>query len=109
MEVKPKTKENPMDKFDETNPNFSPRAKEDFELVRKAIDNNDQSAYAKLMTRYRDSIYFIVLKMVHVTDDADDLTIEAFGKAFSNLDKYSTDYAFSTWLYKIALNNSIDF
>lgn len=60
------------------------------------------------MARYKDSIYFMVLKMVHNTDDADDLTIEAFGKAFSKLDKYSPDFAFSTWLYKIALNNSID-
>lgn len=107
MEVTPKT--NPMDKFNEGNSNFSPRAKEDFDLVRKAIDENDQHAYAKLLSRYRDSIYFMVLKMVHDHDDAEDLTIEAFGKAFSNLDKYSPDFAFSTWLYKIALNNSIDF
>lgn len=103
------TKNNSADKFDEGNPNFSPRAKEDFDLVRKAIDENDQNAYAKLLSRYRDSIYFMVLKMVHDHDDAEDLTIEAFGKAFSNLDKYSPDFAFSTWLYKIALNNSIDF
>lgn len=90
------------------NPNFSIRAKEDFDLVKLALEQRDQSAYAKLMSRYRDSIYFLVLKMVHDPDDADDLTIEAFGKAFSNLDKYSPDFAFSTWLYKIALNNSID-
>ncbi len=107
MEVTSKT--NPMDKFNEGNSNFSPRAKEDFDLVKKAIDENDQNAYAKLLSRYRDSIYFMVLKMVHDHDDAEDLTIEAFGKAFSNLDKYSPDFAFSTWLYKIALNNSIDF
>ncbi len=90
------------------NPNFSIRAKEDFDLVRLALELQDQSAYARLLSRYRDSIYFMVLKMVHDPDDADDLTIEAFGKAFSNLDKYSPDFAFSTWLYKIALNNSID-
>lgn len=95
--------------FSESNPNFSPRAKEDFDLVQKALESNDQAAYAKLMQRYRDSIYFMVLKVVHDPDDADDLTIEAFGKAFSNLEKYSPDFAFSTWLYKIALNNSIDF
>ena len=89
----------------EPNPNFSPRAKEDYDLVRKAMDTNDQQSYAKLMQRYRDSIYFMVLKMVHDPDDADDLTIEACGKAFSNLHKYSPDFAFSTWLYKIALNN----
>ena len=90
------------------NPNFSIRAKEDYDLVKMCIEVKDQSAYAKLLSRYRDSIYFMVLKMVHDPDDADDLTIEAFGKAFNNLDKYSPDFAFSTWLYKIALNNSID-
>ena len=87
---------------------FSPRAKEDYELVQSAVTNGDQKAYAKLMSRYRDSIYFMVLKMVHNRDDAEDLTIEAFGKAFRNLEKYSPEYAFSTWLFKIATNNCID-
>ncbi|HUM46136.1 MAG TPA: sigma-70 family RNA polymerase sigma factor [Chitinophagales bacterium] len=92
----------------EVNPNFSPRANEDIELVQQALAG-DQKAYARLMTRYKDSIYFLLLKMVHNEDDANDLTIEAFGKAFSNLAKYTPDFAFSTWLYKIALNNCIDF
>ncbi len=104
-----KTTGTPSDFSQDGNPNFSIRAKEDYDLVLKALEQNDQNAYAKLMQRYRDSIYFLVLKMVHDPDDADDLTIEAFGKAFNNLDKYSPDFAFSTWLYKIALNNSIDF
>jgi len=47
--------------------------------------------------------------MVNNRDDADDLTIEAFGKAFKNLHQYTPDYAFSTWLFKIATNNCIDF
>lgn len=89
--------------------NFSPRAQEDLRLVEAAINLSDQQAYAKLMSRYRDSIYFMILKMVHNRDDADDLTIEAFGKAFKNLEKYSPEYAFSTWLFKIATNNCIDF
>ncbi len=93
---------------EEQGSNFSPRAKEDLELVKQAT-TGDQRAYAKLMSRYKDSIYFLLLKMVHNEDDANDLTIEAFGKAFSNLHKYTPDFAFSTWLYKIALNNSIDF
>lgn len=93
---------------EEQGSNFSPRAKEDLELVKQATAG-DQRAYAKLMSRYKDSIYFLLLKMVHNEDDANDLTIEAFGKAFSNLHKYTPDFAFSTWLYKIALNNSIDF
>ncbi|MFM7661429.1 MAG: RNA polymerase sigma factor [Bacteroidota bacterium] len=90
------------------NQHLSDRAKQDLELVEQARLGK-QSAYAELLDRYRDSIYFMMLKMVRNTDDADDLTIEAFGKAFSRLDQYSPSFAFSTWLYKIASNNSIDF
>lgn len=92
----------------EVNGKFSARALEDLDLVAKAREG-DQVAFDKLMTRYRDSIFFMVLKMVHNRDDADDLTIEAFGKAFQNIANYSADYAFSTWLFKIATNNCIDF
>ncbi|GAB5416179.1 MAG: RNA polymerase sigma factor [Crocinitomicaceae bacterium] len=87
---------------------LSDKAQHDLELVEKAI-SGDQSAYAALMDRYRESIYFMMLKMVKNTDDADDLTIEAFGKAFRRLEQYSPSYAFSTWLFKIASNNCIDF
>jgi len=48
-------------------------------------------------------------KMVRNQDDADDLTMEAFGKAFKNLSHYTPDYAFSTWLFRIATNNCIDY
>jgi RNA polymerase sigma-70 factor (ECF subfamily) len=51
----------------------------------------------------------MLLKMVNNKDDADDLTIEAFGKAFNRLDLYTPNFAFSTWLFKIASNNCIDF
>ena len=87
---------------------LSDKAKKDLALVEAAI-NGDQSAYAELMERYRDSIYFMMLQMVKNADDADDLTIEAFGKAFNRLKQYSPNYAFSTWLFKIASNNCIDF
>ena len=63
------------------NSHLSEKAQKDLELVKLAI-KGDQSAYATLMDRYRESIYFMMLKMVNNTDDADDLTIEAFGKAF---------------------------
>lgn len=87
----------------------SSRAQEDLELVKLAVENKDQMAFAKLMDRYRDSIFFMVLKMVHNRDDAEDITIESFGKAFNRLEKYDPKYAFSTWLFKIATNNCIDF
>lgn len=89
--------------------NFSDKAKYDYKLVQKALNEGDQNAYAELMDRYRDSIYFMLLKMVNNKDDADDLTIEAFGKAFNRLHLYTPNFAFSTWLFKIASNNCIDF
>lgn len=92
----------------EVNPNFSDNAKNDFSLVEKAKDGN-QKAYAELMQRYKDSIFFMVLKMVNNKDDAMDITVTTFAKAFENLEKYRPDYAFSTWLFRIATNGSIDF
>lgn len=90
------------------NRNISDRAKEDQELVALAI-KKDQAAFQKLMTKYKDSIYFMVLKMIRDKNDAEDVTMESFGKAFNNLPKYDPKYAFSTWLFKIATNNCIDF
>lgn len=92
----------------EINSNFTENAKNDFQLVLKAREGS-QKAYADLMHRYKDSIYFMVLKMVNNKEDAMDLTVETFAKAFEKLDKYQPDYAFSTWLFRVATNNSIDF
>ncbi len=92
----------------EINQNLSEKAQHDFRLVQLAI-NGDQKAYAELMERYRDAIYFMLLKMVNNKSDAEDLTIEAFGKAFKNIKQYTPNFAFSTWLFKIATNNCIDF
>lgn len=88
--------------------NLSDKAKYDLGLVDKAI-KGDQKAYAELLERYRDAIYFMLLKMVNNKSDAEDLTIEAFGKAFKSINQYTPTYAFSTWLFKIATNNCIDF
>jgi RNA polymerase sigma-70 factor (ECF subfamily) len=88
--------------------NLSDKGKYDLVLVERAKEG-DQAAYAELMDRYRESVYYMLLKMVKNGDDADDLTIEAFGKAFNRLEQYSPSFAFSTWLFKIASNNCIDF
>jgi RNA polymerase sigma factor (sigma-70 family) len=92
----------------ELNENLSDKGKYDYALVQRAVQG-DQKAFAELLDRYRDSIFFMLLKMVNNRDDADDLTIEAFGKAFHRLKQYQPNYAFSTWLFKIASNNCIDF
>lgn len=92
----------------ELNPQLSDKAQYDFLLVESALAG-EEKAFAKLMSRYKDAIYFMLLKMVNNKNDAEDLTLEAFGKAFKNLHQYSPNYAFSTWLFKIATNNCIDF
>ena len=51
------------------------KAKRDYVLLRKALDHNDQQAYAELMSLYRDSIYYMLIRMVKNKDDAEDLTL----------------------------------
>lgn len=85
------------------------KAQRDYALVCKALGQGDQQAYADLMSIYREPIYFMLLKMTNSKVDADDLTMEAFSKAFRSLDQYTPNYAFSTWLFRIATNNCIDF
>lgn len=85
------------------------KALRDYRLVCLARDEGDQRAYADLLNTYREPIYYMLLKMTNSAVDADDLTLEAFGKAFKSLQQYTPDYAFSTWLFRIATNNCIDF
>ena len=88
---------------------LSEKAQKDYELVIRATKNKDQQAFSDLMDKYKDPIYYMLLKMVNNDDDAEDLTLEAFGKAFNRLNQYTPNFAFSTWLFKIATNNCIDF
>ena len=97
-----------MDK-EKTGSHLSEKAQKDYELVIRATKKKDQQAFAELMDKYKDSIYYMLLKMVNNNDDAEDLTLEAFGKAFNRLNQYTPNFAFSTWLFKIATNNCIDF
>jgi RNA polymerase sigma factor (sigma-70 family) len=98
-----------VDELDDRAQRLTTKAVYDYKLVRKAVDEGDQKAYAELLQRYRESVYYMMLKMCNNKDDAEDLTIEAFGRAFKKLEQYTPDYAFSTWLFKIASNNAIDF
>lgn len=88
---------------------FSDKALQDFRLIDSAVGGQDQQAFADLMQRYKKPVYHMILKMVRNVDDAEDLTIEAFAKAFKNLHKFKKDFTFSTWLFRIATNNTIDF
>lgn len=88
---------------------LSTKAQYDIILVQRAVEKHDQAAYAELLDRYKESVYFLLVKMINNKDDAEDLTIEAFGKAFKNIAQYTPNFAFSTWLFRIATNNCIDF
>jgi len=88
-------------------PTLSAGAQQDYALVQSAIAGNQQ-AYASLLQRHRKSIYYQVLKMVKNRNEADDLTLEAFEKAFLHLPSYVPKSAFKTWLVRIAMNNCID-
>ena len=93
----------------ELNRQFSDKALKDFKLIDEAVLEGSEQAYADLMERYKKPVYHMILKMVRNVDDAEDLTIEAFAKAFKNLARFKKDYTFSTWLFRIATNNAIDF
>jgi RNA polymerase sigma-70 factor (ECF subfamily) len=84
------------------------KAQRDQKLVKRAVETGDRKAYAELMANNYESLYTMLFRMTGDADDADDLTMEAFSKAFNKLDQYTADFAFSTWLFKIATNNCID-
>jgi RNA polymerase sigma factor (sigma-70 family) len=93
----------------EVEPTLTAKGIRDYQLIKAAIEGKDQHAYAELMGLYWDTIYFMLLKMSGNREDAEDLAIETFAKAFGNLSQYTSDYAFSTWLFRIATNHCIDF
>lgn len=83
------------------------KAQRDLPIVKRA-QSGEQSAFNELMERYKNSVQFMVQKMIRNADDVEDITIDTFGKAFSNINNYTPEYAFSTWLFKIATNRCID-
>ncbi|MBI3193291.1 MAG: sigma-70 family RNA polymerase sigma factor [Ignavibacteriae bacterium] len=90
-----------------TKAQLSSRA-EDSELIHAAIKGN-QEAYKRLMKKYYTSLTHLIYKLVHDKEEIEDLTQEAFIKAFASLKNFNEEYAFSTWLFKIATNNAIDY
>jgi len=88
----------------------SVRQSEDRELVKRARDG-DEKAFFELAKRHRYGIERLIRPMVRhaSTDEIEDLVQEALTKAFLHITSYSEEYAFSTWLYRIATNHAIDY
>ena len=81
---------------------------EDSQLIHAAL-HDDQAAFKQLMKKYHDQIANLIYRIIHNKEQVEDLTQEVFIKAFASLKSFNEEFAFSTWLYKIATNSSIDF
>ena len=79
----------------------------DRNLIHRALQG-DQKAYEELMQKYRGSVFNLVQRMIGNRQEAEDIVQETFIKAFNALPSFNEEYAFSTWLFKIATNNCID-
>ena len=83
-------------------------SKSDFELVQMAVDG-DELAFEEILERYKNLVYSVVFRMVADSEDANDIAQEVFIKVYKNLDRYSPEFKFSTWVIRIATNTVIDF
>jgi len=83
--------------------------KEEDEILIKEALAGKEKAFKLLLNKYREAIYHVILKIVHNQEEARDILQETFMKAFGSLSTYKSDYRFTTWLYRIAANSSIDY
>jgi RNA polymerase sigma-70 factor (ECF subfamily) len=74
-----------------------------------AVRKGDATAYRGLVEKYQGRVYNVIYGMVRNREDARDLTQETFVKAYRNLHAFREDARFYTWIYRIAMNLSIDF
>jgi RNA polymerase sigma-70 factor (ECF subfamily) len=79
----------------------------DIDLVRLAIDQN-QAAFIVLYTRYNAGVRSHIARYVTQKEDIEDICLESFQKAFSQINTYNPEYKLSTWLYRIARNTAFD-
>jgi RNA polymerase sigma-70 factor (ECF subfamily) len=78
---------------------------ETFEL--EALQKRDRAVFAQVLDQNSDRIYRLGLKMLGNVQDAEDILQETFIKAFNNIDQFEGRSKISTWLYRIAVNESL--
>lgn len=79
----------------------------DNDLIKLAIDQN-QAAFIILYTRYNAGVKSHIARYVSQKEDIEDICLESFQKAFSQISSFNPEYKFSTWLYRIARNTAFD-
>lgn len=82
--------------------------REDYQLIDQALEGQ-QTAYQKLVEKYSNVVGLLIRKVIHNAGEIEDLKQEVFIKAFNSLHTFKREYAFSTWLFRIATNHAIDF
>ena len=92
----------------EVNNELSEKALQDYNAVRRVIDGSIR-AREELFEKYQNATYHIILRIVKNQSDAEALTINVFGKTLQNLKYYTPLFNFSTWLFKTAASNAIEF
>ena len=80
----------------------------DYEIIRACLSGCAE-CFSELVSRYKNLVYSIILRMVTDTEEANDLAQEVFIKAYKNLNKYHPDFKFSTWIMRITTNHVIDY
>lgn len=83
-------------------------AKEDATLVRSCLEGNN-TAFETLIRKYEKPIYNLAFRMLRDRDDAQDITQTVFVKAYEKLDTFNPAHQFFSWIYRIAVNESINF
>ncbi len=83
------------------------RQLEDSDLVGKTLQG-DMKAFGVLIDRYKHMVFTLACRLLRNKEDAEEVAQDTFVKAFKALDAYAGDAKFSTWLYKIAYNHSLD-
>ncbi len=81
---------------------------DDDTLVRECLEGNDRS-FGILLERYERKVFNGALRMVNSRDDASDITQSVFLKVYENLGRFDGRYKFFSWIYRITVNESINF
>lgn len=93
---------------EETPRSSDPNAPRDEELVDSILAGNVND-YDGLMRRYADRLYSVIYNMTSNHEDTNDLLMEVFDKAFRNLPKYKRNSSFYTWIYRVAVNHTLNY
>lgn len=80
---------------------------EDKKIIQEVLNGNTM-AFGELIKRYQSQVYSLSLRMTGITEDAEDITQNVFLKVYSKLSNYNPEFRFFSWIYKTAINESIN-